>query len=122
MRFRNSWSLLGGLANSSQITHAAIGTGGAPASNATTLAGEIDHDAGSRKAVTAASNGSTGLQLTATFASADSHITAAVNASNVGLFATSTTQVGTIFAGNTYASSSWATNQSLNLTYNVNFS
>jgi len=111
--------LLGGISGSSQITHAALGTGGAPAASDTTLAGEQSV----RAAVTAAtSSNSKAVQFTATFASAASFVTATKNISNIGLFATSTAGGGTLFAGNTYASSSCATNQSVNITYTINFS
>jgi hypothetical protein len=40
--------------------------------------------------------------------------------SNVGLFATSNTN-DTLFAGNTYASSSCNTNQNVNVTYQIRF-
>lgn len=107
---------LGGISGSSQVTHAALGTGGAPASNATSLTGEVEK----RKAITAASNGSTSARFTATFGSSDSFVTNTQNISNIGLFATSSS--GTLFAGNTYASSSVATNQNVNVTYDINFS
>ena len=107
---------LGGISGSSQVTHAALGTGGAPASNATSLTGEVVK----RKAITAASNGSTSARFTATFGSSDSFVTNTQNISNIGLFATSSS--GTLFAGNTYASSSVATNQNVNITYDINFS
>lgn len=110
-------SALGAIAGSKQISHMALGTGGAPATDATTLAGEVVK----RAAVTAAtSNTSKALQLTATFASADSFVTDTQNISNIGLFNSSAT--GTLFAGNTFASSSCATNQSVNCTYVVSFS
>ena len=110
--------LLGALAGSSQISHVALGTGAAPATDATALPGELAENV--RKAVTAATNGSSAVQFTATFASADSFVTATRNISNIGLFAVST--LGTIFAGNTYASSSCATNQNVNVTYQIQFS
>lgn len=114
--------LLGGLASSKQVSHAALGTGGAPAAGDTTLAGEVTHAAGSRDAVSAATSAnSKGVQFTGTFASADSHNTTTVNISNIGLFQQSNTNTGTIFAGAAYASSSWATNQSVNYTYNITF-
>ena len=101
----------------------ALGTVGVPAATATLLPGEIDHAAGSRQAVTAASSSSSKtVRFTATFASADSKNTATANISNIGLFQTSTTNVATLFAGNTYTSSSWATNQSVNVTYDITFS
>ena len=111
--------LLGGISGSSQITHAALGTGGAPAAADTTLAGEVVK----RQAITAAtSSNSKAVQFTATFASANSFVTDTRNISNIALAATSTQGAATIFAGNTYASSSCATNQSVNITYTINFS
>ena len=110
-------SALGSLANSSYIGFAALGTGGAPAAADTSLAGEQSK----RAAVTAAtSSTSKTLRLTATFASSASFVTATKNISNVGLFASSA--AGTLFAGNTYASSSCATNQAVNITYDLSFS
>lgn len=103
------------------VTHMALGTGGAPASNATTLPDEIDHAAGSRQAVTTSIVSSATAQFTAQFASANSFVTASANISNIGLFNTSTTQAGALFAGNTYASSAVATNQNVNATYQVRF-
>ena len=110
--------LLGALASSSQITHVALGTGAAPATDATALVGELGENV--RKAVTAATNGSSAVQFTATFASADAFVTATRSISNIGLFGVST--AGTLFAGNTYASSSCATNQDVNVTYQIQFS
>lgn len=109
---------LGAIAGSKQISHAAVGTGAAPAATDTALAGEQSV----RAAVTAAtSSSSKALQLTATFASANSFVTDTKNLSNIGLFNTSTAGAGTIFAGNTYASSAVATNQNLNATYVISF-
>lgn len=111
--------LIGGISGSSQITHMALGTGGAPIATDTTLAGEQSV----RAAVTAAtSSTSKAVQFAATFSSAASFVTATKNISNVGLFATSTAGGGTLFAGNTYASSSVATNQNVNATYTLSFS
>lgn len=113
--------LLGAIASSKQISHAAVGTGGAPAAGDTTLAGELTHAAASRDAVAAATSGSTAVRFTGTFASATSHNTATINISNIGLFQQSNTNTGTVFAGAAYASSSWATNQSVNYTYDITF-
>ena len=74
-----------------------------------------------RGAITYANVASTTAQFTATFASSDSFLTAAANLSNIGIFAASTTD-DTLFAGNTYASSSCATNQNVNMTYQIRFS
>jgi hypothetical protein len=109
-------STLGAIAGSKQVSHAALGTGAAPGAADTTLAGEVVK----RKAVTAAtSSSSKTLRLTATFGSTDSFVTNTQNISNIGLFNTSSG--GTIFAGNTYASSSCATNQQVEATYDILF-
>lgn len=117
--FRNFMArLLGGISGSSQITHAALGTGGAPAASDTTLAGEQSV----RAAVTAAtSSTSKAVVFTATFDSAASFVTATKNISNVALAATSTAGAATIFCGAAFASSSVATNQAVNLTYSITF-
>lgn len=114
--------LLGALAGSSQIGFANVGTGAAPATNATTLPGEVTGTDSQvqRAAVTAATSGSTAVQFTFTLSSANSFVTQTENISNVGLWAISTG--GTLFAGNTYASSSCATNQNVNGTYTISFS
>ena len=104
------------------VSHMALGTGAAPASNATSLTGEITHAAGSRKAISSSIVDSRTAQFTAAFNSADSFVTASVDISNVGLFEISTTEGGTVFAGNTYTSSSLATNQNVNVTYQIRFS
>jgi len=98
------------------ITHLALGSGSAPASNATSLEGEVVK----RQAVTTSIVSSRTAQFTGQFASANSFVTNTQNISNVGLFNTSSG--GTIFAGNTYASSSCATNQNVNVTYQIRFS
>lgn len=108
---------LGALAGSSQIGSAALGTGGAPADGDTTLAGELGENV--RAAVTAATSGSTSVQFTGTFDSANSFATASRNISNIGLFAGAG---GTLFAGNTYTSSACATNQNVQFTYRITFS
>lgn len=105
---------LGAIANSSQISYAALGSGGAPLAADTTLGGEVVK----RAAVTAAtSSNSKGVRFTATFASVDSFVTNTQNISNIGLFRSSSS--GTLFAGNTYASSSCATNQQVQITYDI---
>lgn len=111
--------LLGNSAGSRQVAFIALGTGGAPASNATALAGEIMAST-KRKAPTYANVGSTTAQFTATFASSDSFLTLAQNLSNIGLFNSSAEN--SLFAGNTYASSSCNTNQNVNVTYQIRFS
>lgn len=110
--------LLGAMAGSSQISHMALGSGSEPGAADTTLQGEHLK----RAAVTAASsNTSKRLRLTATFLSAQSFVSALATLRNLGLFAISTPAGGTIFAGNTYASSTITTNQNVNCTYDIDF-
>lgn len=112
--------LLGAMAGSKQVTFAALGTGGAPIATDTTLAGELGDAAGCRCAVTPTTTNASGTVQFA-FTLNSNVITAARNISNVGLFNTSTTQVGTLFAGNTYTSSALATNQAVNGSYQIRF-
>lgn len=107
--------LLGALAGSIQVSHMALGTGGTPNATDTTLGGEVVK----RAAVSAASSGSTSVQFTATFDSTASFVTSTQNISNIGLVNSSAT--GTLFSGNTFNSSSCATNQTVNATYRVTF-
>ena len=107
---------LGAIAGSKQISHMALGSGGAPAAADTSLTGEVEQ----RAAITAAtSSTSKTVRFTATFNSSDSFVTNTQNLSNVGLFNTSAT--GTLYSGNTFASSSCATNQNVNATYDITF-
>ena len=113
--FLNIVNSLGTSLTGSKHSHLALGSGGEPATDATTLGGEVVV----RAALTAASSGSTALQMTATFASAASFVTNTQNISNIGVFGTSSG--GTLLSGNTYASSSCATNQAVNATYTWTF-
>jgi hypothetical protein len=103
------------------VSHMALGTGSAPASNATSQDGEINHNANGRQSVTTSVISSRTAQFTGQFASANSFVTASANISNIGLWNTSTTEGGTLFAGNTFASSALATNQNVNATYQIRF-
>lgn len=110
--------LLAGSAGSLRPSHAALGTGTVPASNATSLAGELTETAG-RMALTTGTSGSKTVQYTFTLNSGV--IAAASTIQNVGLFSGSTQAGGTMMAGNTYATSALATNQAVNGTYNIAF-
>jgi len=108
---------LGSITGSLYISHMALGTGGTIATDQTALAGEV----GTRTAVTAAtSNTSKALNLTATFASGWHSSATAHDISNIGLF--NSVSGGSMFAGNTYASSSCASNQAVNASYVITFS
>jgi hypothetical protein len=111
--------VIGALAGSSLASYAALGTGTAPASSSTGLPGELTDAAGCRCTLASSTTGSKTVQFT--FNLASNIITAARTINNVGLFAVSTTAVGSIFAGNTYATSSLATNQSVNGSYQIQF-
>lgn len=110
--------LLAGSAGSLRPSHAALGTGTVPASNATSLAGELTEAAG-RMALTTGTSGSKTVQYTFTLNSGV--IAAASTIQNVGLFSGSTQGGGTMMAGNTYATSALATNQAVNGTYAIAF-
>ena len=114
--------LIGNTASGSSVTYAALGTGGVPAASDTALSGELTHSTSGRAAVSTSIVASRTAQFTGAFNSAASFVTISANISNIGLFATSTTNIGTLFAGNTYASSAVATNQSVNFTYQIRFS
>jgi hypothetical protein len=115
--FRCMLRAVGALSGSSQISHLALGTGGAPAAADTTLTGEVVK----RQAVTAAtSSSSKALQFTGTFSSSNSFVTNTQNISNIGLFCSSSG--GTLIAGNTFASSSCATNQDVAASYVLSWS
>jgi len=107
--------LVGDTNNGKSVTHMALGTGSQPASNGTSLAGEVEK----RAAVSTSIVDSKTAQFTAQFASSDSFVTDTQNISNIGLF--NTASAGTVFAGNTYASSACATNQNVNATYQIRF-
>lgn len=113
-------SCLGGVSGSSQITYAALGTGTAPAATDTSLNGELTDAAGCRCAVTPTTIASKTVQFAFTLASGV--ITANRTIQNVGLFQTSTTNAGTLYAGQTYATSQLQTNQAVNGTYQLRFS
>jgi len=112
--------LLGGIAGSSQLTHAALGTGTAPGVTDTSLNGELTDAAGCRCAITPTVVASKTLQCAFTLNS--NVITANRTLQNVGLFATSTTSAGSMFAATTYATSQLQTNQAVNGTYQIRFS
>ena len=100
------------------ISHLALGTGTEPAVGSTLLEGEVEV----RKAVTTSLVASKTAQFTAQFASVDAFVTTTMTIKNIGLFNTSTQAGGIIMAGNTYATSTVATNQAVNATYQIRFS
>ena len=113
--------LIGDLTSSKQISYVALGTGGAVATNATQLTGEIMGST-QRKIVSDAmtASNSTRLAMQVTFASSDNFVSDTYAINNIGLYDSS--NAGTLFAGNSYTASTVDTNQNVNVTYNVNFS
>lgn len=101
-----AWLLSG--SGGTYVQYMGLGTGTAPASNATSLDGEIYHKSTnatteSRAAVSSSLVASGTAQFTAAFASANSFVTASANIANIGLFNASLTSLahnGTLFAGN----------------------
>jgi hypothetical protein len=111
---------LGAIAASSQASYFALGLGTAPGATDTALQSELTDAAGCRFTVSPSAVSSKTLQLTGSLAS--NVITANRTIQNVGIFAVSTTSAGTLFAGNTYATSQLQTNQQVNVTYQIRFS
>lgn len=113
--------LLGQGANSKQISRMMLGTGTAPGATDTSLNGELNTATYTRTTVSFTNTSSKTARFTATWASANSHITAQVTLQNIGII-NNTTSAGTLMAGNTYTTSAWATNQDVNATYEIRFS
>lgn len=107
-------SLANSAGSTPSIGFMALGSGTAPATSATAL--DLELNGGTKRfAVTAATSSKT-VQFTGTLAS---NTVTDTKVSNIGLFAS--TSGGTMFAGNTFSSSSLATNQAVNCTYSVVF-
>lgn len=123
--FLNMVNQMGTGLTGGKIQAAALGTGTSPGATDTTQSGELTTSgtAVARAALTAAtSSTSKTLHQTATFASGV--FTASANISNIGLWTTSATSTnsGTLVQENTYTSSSLATNQAVNISYDLIFS
>jgi hypothetical protein len=114
--------LAGGTAKA--IALMALGTGTAPGASATSLNGELSHStSGTRNRITVNTSqiASSAIEFQATFASSFSFATTTANISNI-MVINNTTTGGTIFAGNTYASSLLNTNQDVQASYRITFS
>jgi hypothetical protein len=110
--------LLAGSAGSIRPSHAALGTGTIAGSADTGIVGELT-EAADRMALTTGTAGSKTVNYTFTLNSGV--IAAASTIQNIGLFSGSTRNGGTMMAGNTFATSSLATNQAVNGTYAISF-
>lgn len=112
-------------ANSLQVGFITVGSGSAALTTTdNTLAGELKDVTNFRQAVTTSTSGSTSVSYTATFGSALLTVehTGTQGIANIGLFNASLTDSATMFAGQTFTQSNWATNQSVNATYQITFS
>lgn len=114
---------LGSISGSSYLSYAGIGEGTAPGAADTSLQSECSGTSNEpqRATLTMNSSGSTALRCTGTFSSGDSFVTATESIKNIGLFRSAGSDGGTVFAGNTFATSSCATNQNVNFTYDITF-
>ena len=107
-------ALIGGLNGSKQVGAMVIGTGGAPATNDTSLAGETKRQSCGRATVASKT-----MRATLAIASGD-HPGGTPDIANIALIET-TASGGTIMCGNTYSSSTWNSNQGLSATYELRF-
>ena len=114
-------ALLGNTTGSAQVLKVALGTGTAPNASHTTLPGEVSSSTERKSPDGVAVSGSKTVQFSGTFGSSDSFVTGAVTLQNIGLFKSATSN-DTLFAGNTYTTSSCNTNQNVNYSYEISFS
>ncbi len=111
--------------NEKFVKYAALGTGAAPGVTDTGIAGELQHATNNNRVLITGGTSivaSKTAQFTGQFASSASYVTASADISNIGLFNEQSDTGADLFAGNTYASSSFATNQNVNFTYQIRFS
>lgn len=114
---------LGSTTPSTWITHVNVGEGTEPGAADNSIQSECTGTSLIRHTVQGVSNGSTSLRVLATLASSNSFISTTESIRNIGLFGHSTAvSAGALFAGNTYTASVLATNQNVNITYDINFS
>jgi hypothetical protein len=118
--------LLGKTTGSSQIGYVGLGTGALPATNATSMTGDIT---GSTKKTStfavgyssrATSTDADTIQFAGTFQSSDNFLAAASTLQCIGLFAESAASA-VLFSAGTYATSQCSTNQNVNFSYQVRF-
>ena len=114
--------VLGASAGSALVSYAALGTGTTPASNTGGLPGEVVQVSDQRMPVTTSFNGSTQIQMIASWASGYQTVTTPIVLQNAGLYALSQTSNQSLMCGKIYATQTWASNQSAALTYQLNLS
>jgi len=109
-------------AGSKRVAAVALGTGTAPGTASTALPGIIEDNTDGRDVPTIATvTTSDGSGITArfygTFASSESRFTNTHAIQNIGLYASTATNQGTVLSGATYAVSTLNTNQDVEYTY-----
>ena len=107
--------LMASTTNSKFPLYLALGTGGTVATNTTLLPGELG--TALRKAGSVSTVASKTFQMTASWASGDH--AGDTNLSNIGIY--NTNNSSDLFCGNTYASSTWQSNQAVSATYQLRF-
>jgi len=107
-------ALIGAVAGSKQVGMMVVGTGAAPATGDTALAGETK-----RQTCGNATLASKTMQATLAIASGD-HPGGTPTIQNLGLIE-NTASGGTLLCGGTFATSQWQTNQGLSATYQLRF-
>jgi hypothetical protein len=107
-------ALMGAVGGSKQVGMVIIGTGGAPATDATVLAGETKRQTCGNAVVSSKT-----MRATAAIASGD-HPGGTPDIANIALIE-NTASNGTILCGNTFSSSTWNSNQGLSATYELRF-
>ena len=119
---------LGSEAGSKYVAYVRLGEGGAPGTTDTELESQCvgTNAIPFSKGVTAGSVANHTEQFTATFGSSDAFITTSTSEdiANIGLYDVTyhANTHGTLFAGNTYTSSTCASNQDVQITYQIRFS
>ena len=103
-------SSIGSVANSLYVKRCALGTGGIPASNATACPGETRRST----TITAVTSGSFTLQFTTNFVSGT-----AGGDIDVACLVNDTASDGSIMCGTSFSSSTWASNQAVSVTYEL---
>lgn len=103
-------SSIGSVAGSLYVKRCALGTGGIPASDATACPGETRRSTN----IGVATSGSFTLQFTTNFVSG----TAGGNI-DVCCLVNDTASAGTIMCGTSFSSSTWASNQAVSVTYEL---
>ena len=103
-------SSIGAVAGSLQVDRCVLGTGGIPASDATACPGETRRSSG----IGVVTSGSFTLQFTTNFVSGT-----AGGDIDVCCLCNDTASAGTIMCGTSFGSSTWASNQAVSVTYEL---